>query len=187
MTKEEKKLKKSIRELLNSNESEFIRQGIELNDALELYKPRFIINFLNHHSSLDNWDQNDDGIFFDLLERYQGLQFKGTEELFLSERELTAIPEGLKYLPNLNLITLRSNQITEIPNWIQYLNPLEDLYLGLETNKIEKIPDWLIKGRLRLAHERWQSIWSPKDNPKIRINLINNPCLISINTHSGQK
>jgi Leucine-rich repeat (LRR) protein len=52
---------------------------------------------------------------------------------------LTKIPEALKYLDDMKRLTLRYNQISELPDWIANLKSLK--YLNLNINALNKIPD----------------------------------------------
>jgi Leucine-rich repeat (LRR) protein len=51
---------------------------------------------------------------------------------------LTSLPESLKYLKSLKLLTLRYNQILNIPSWISSLRSLE--ILNLNVNNLDELP-----------------------------------------------
>ena len=59
-------------------------------------------------------------------------------ELDFIFKGLTQLPKTIKNLNDLKILTLRYNQITEIPNWIESLHVLESL--NLNVNNINKLP-----------------------------------------------
>ncbi len=60
-------------------------------------------------------------------------------ELDFSFKVLTKLPEALKFLKSLKRLTLKYNQILEIPDWIGELTSLE--YLNLNINNVPKLPN----------------------------------------------
>jgi len=68
-------------------------------------------------------------------------------------KELTVLPESLKYLKGLKSLVLKYNQLTKIPKWINSLNSLE--VLNLNVNNINDIPSTI--GQLKLLNEL--SLW----------------------------
>ena len=59
-------------------------------------------------------------------------------ELDFIFKGLTKLPDAIKYLTYLKKLTLRYNQITELPNWIESLCGLESL--NLNVNNINNLP-----------------------------------------------
>ncbi|MTJ48303.1 COR domain-containing protein [Dolichospermum sp. UHCC 0259] len=68
---------------------------------------------------------------------------EGWEELDLSGKNLTEIPEAIAKLTNLTQLYLRFNRITEIPEAIAKLTNLTQLHLGF--NQITEIPEAIAK------------------------------------------
>jgi len=54
-------------------------------------------------------------------------------------KNLTNIPEAVKYLTSLKKLGFRYNQLTTLPQWISNLNNLESINLNI--NSINKLPD----------------------------------------------
>jgi Leucine-rich repeat (LRR) protein len=72
-----------------------------------------------------------------------------TSGLFLSNQGLTAIPEEIKYLTNLEYLSLSQNKITMIPEHIfDHLTNLKSLYLY--NNKITAIPEHIFDQLINL-------------------------------------
>lgn len=54
-------------------------------------------------------------------------------------KNLSSVPEPIKYLTSLKKLILRYNQLTQLPNWIGKLNDLE--HLNLNVNNLNRLPD----------------------------------------------
>ncbi len=59
-------------------------------------------------------------------------------ELDFIFKNLSSVPEAIRNLTSLKKLTLRYDQITQLPNWIGMLNDLE--YLNLNVNNINQLP-----------------------------------------------
>ena len=70
-------------------------------------------------------------------------------------KELTTLPESLKYLTGLKKLVLKYNQLTVVPDWISSLNSLE--ILNLNVNNINKIPSSISQLKLLKEFSLWKN------------------------------
>lgn len=70
-------------------------------------------------------------------------------------KELTYLPESLKYLSGLKKLVLKYNQLTSIPDWISSLKSLE--ILNLNVNNINKIPGSISQLKLLKELSLWKN------------------------------
>lgn len=61
-------------------------------------------------------------------------QFKNIEFLSLKNDNLEEVPHGIVYLKKLKVLDLSGNDITELPRFMKKLKNLEEVYLNDETN-----------------------------------------------------
>jgi hypothetical protein len=82
-------------------------------------------------------------VYEDPIEKMIRENPEGVTELTLSEKGLTAFPEYLDKLVNLEELNLERNELTEIDPRVRNLKKLR--WLILDVNPISTIPDWLLE------------------------------------------
>ena len=65
------------------------------------------------------------------------------QSLYLSDNKLTALPDWMAKLTNLQSLDLSYNKLTALPDWMAKLTNLQSLYLS--SNKLTALPDWMAK------------------------------------------
>jgi len=61
--------------------------------------------------------------------------------IMLSNLNFDSLPSALKFLDNVKELSLVSNVLTELPDWIGSLRNIESL--DLSSNKLKSLPDWI--------------------------------------------
>ena len=77
----------------------------------------------------------------------------GATELDLGGMKLTALPESLGQLTQLQTLHLTGNQLTALPEWLGQLTQLQTLHLSV--NQLTALPEWL--GQLTQLQELYLS------------------------------
>ena len=63
-------------------------------------------------------------------------------EIYLNDNKLTVLPDLIKHMTKLKVLTFASNEIKEVPDWIGEVKNLQRLNVSQST---KKIPDSILK------------------------------------------
>ena len=128
--------------LLTNEDPSLVKQGISIASQVGMPENQIVAMLFERYKG---WGQ--DGVNWYLLEEFPtNPKWEAvTEVLYIAESEdkkLIEIPDSIKYLTNLEALSLPGHKLTSLPDSLGNLTNLKTL--GLGSNQLTSLPDWIV-------------------------------------------